>query len=106
MRAKQISLLAAALAVAAVVLFKLSRRDLASGSVAQVDSPVSPPAATVSVGTNNNTRSRSLNLSKVRRRAAEFSDDERTAFHATFEQKMKPAVVKWCQAYDGHVPFS
>lgn len=106
MRAKQICLLIAALAIAFVVLFKLSRHEPTIESVVQVDAPVPPSAVAAPMNGQKETGPGGLNLSKVRRRAAEFSDDERAHFNSIFEQKLKPAVVKWCQAYDGHIPFS
>lgn len=43
---------------------------------------------------------------KVKTRFSEFRDDEKSEFAANFEKRFKPALYKWCNAFDGHVPFA
>ncbi len=38
-------------------------------------------------------------------RKAILTSDERAAFEERFATRLKPAVEKWCNAYDGHLPF-
>jgi hypothetical protein len=43
--------------------------------------------------------------SKIKHRASEFTSDESADFATNFEAKYKPAIMKWCQAFEGHVPI-
>jgi len=43
---------------------------------------------------------------RIRSRAGELTDAEKQEFRAAFGGRLKPALVKWCQAYEGRIPFS
>lgn len=43
---------------------------------------------------------------KLKFRPNEFSDKEKTDFAENFKTKYRPAIVKWSEAYRGHVPIS
>lgn len=45
-------------------------------------------------------------LAGLRKRLTEFSEEERQKFEADFRSRLKPAIVKWAEAFDGHLPFS
>jgi len=38
-------------------------------------------------------------------RKTDFAQDQQALLTTNFEQRLKPAVVKWCKAYEGHLPF-
>jgi hypothetical protein len=61
--------------------------------------PSLPPA---SVSIQTNTTKSFTNPSK---RASELSPQEKAELEKRFESKLKPALVKWCQAYEGRIPF-
>lgn len=42
---------------------------------------------------------------KFKYRLTELSPEDRAAFAARFDQKHKPAIAGWCNAFKGHVPF-
>ena len=44
--------------------------------------------------------------SKVKWRLSDFSEDQKSAFQAKFEDSYKPAVLKWAKAYHNRVPFA
>ena len=44
--------------------------------------------------------------SEIKHRASEFTREQQTEFQATFQNKCKPAIFKWCKAYEGHIPFA
>lgn len=50
--------------------------------------------------------SNSVHHVKVKTRYAEFTDAERSEFDLNFENRYKPALSNWCNAYNGHLPFS
>jgi hypothetical protein len=43
---------------------------------------------------------------KVKSRANEFSDSEKSDFKENFEKKYRPAILKWCDVYHGHIPIA
>jgi hypothetical protein len=51
-----------------------------------------------------NAKSLTSRRSSIKRRASELTREERSAFAANFDQRYKPAVAKWCNAFAGHVP--
>ena len=61
-----------------------------------------PPLPPAPVPIQTNTTKHSNNASK---RASEFLPQERAELEKRFESKMKPALEKWCKAYDGRIPF-
>jgi hypothetical protein len=52
------------------------------------------------------TDSNKFNLKQTRLRPTELADNDQEAFQGLFETKLKPAIAKFCEAYQGHVPFS
>lgn len=42
----------------------------------------------------------------MKHRASEFNADQKAEFMANFQGKYKPAIIKWCSAFNGHVPFA
>src|SRR5882724_9563467 len=47
-----------------------------------------------------------LNQRIGRLRASEFTAEQKVEFAVEFEEKIKPALDKWCETYAGHLPFS
>ncbi|HET7623908.1 MAG TPA: hypothetical protein VFM25_01495 [Verrucomicrobiae bacterium] len=43
---------------------------------------------------------------RVKHQASNFTPEEKAEFLSNFERKYRPAIQKWCTAYEGHVPFS
>lgn len=64
------------------------------------------PAAAVVSDTSTNAPAVVLPHPKIKTRFSEFTGSEKAEFEANFKQRYKPALNKWCEAYDGHVPFS
>lgn len=40
------------------------------------------------------------------RRFADVTESEKAELADVFNQKLKPAVARWCKAYEGHLPFA
>src|SRR4051794_35995560 len=38
-------------------------------------------------------------------RASDMMEWQRTELAKKFQEKFKPAITKWCQAYEGHISF-
>jgi hypothetical protein len=43
---------------------------------------------------------------RIKLDASEFSAESKAGFRADFETKYKPAIIRWCKAYEGHVPLA
>jgi hypothetical protein len=73
------------------------------------DTPIQSPAPVIRqwpvTSAASNAASVSAGFSKIKHRASEFTSDERQEFSANFENKYGPAIVNWCTAFAGHVPF-
>jgi|GEM_PF-3161087 hypothetical protein len=39
------------------------------------------------------------------RKRVELDETQLAALNVTFEEKLKPVIEKWCEAYAGHIPF-
>jgi hypothetical protein len=43
---------------------------------------------------------------KIKHKLSEFSADQKSGFVSNFEGKYRPAIARWCKAYEGHIPFT
>ena len=69
------------------------------------DLPREKPVAVI-VATQTNQASPSNQRPKIKCRASELTQDEKSRLALDFEQRYKRAIANWCKAYDGHVPFT
>jgi hypothetical protein len=68
----------------------------------QAPSLPSPPAtAQQPAASVKHTGSRS----RIREHVSDMTPEEKAKFEREFLEKIKPAVVRWCKVYDGHIPF-
>jgi hypothetical protein len=68
--------------------------------------PPKTERAAVIVVTETNQVPRSDQRPKIKYRASELTEAEKTRFMLDFEQRYQRAIANWCKAYDGHVPFT
>lgn len=101
------------LAVGAIVLlttavFLTSKRDAEPGGArSEMAPPHLPEANPGLLASTSPPQSQATALARsIRRRAGEMTDAEKQEFRAAFEGRLKPALVKWCQTYEGRIPFS
>jgi hypothetical protein len=53
-----------------------------------------------------NLQATATRIMNVRVRASEFDEQQKAEFQANFQSKYKPAIDKWCLAYQKHLPFA
>jgi hypothetical protein len=98
------SIIVAVVVLSSVLFWHLSKLEARSAATA-IQTPSQPISAPVALApatalTANPPRSR------VKHRASEFTADQEAEFMANFEGKYKPAIAKWCNVFNGHVPFT
>jgi len=91
--------------VVVVVVFMRSPPRMNKSIVAIQDAPKATNILNVPVTLTNTARAANAR-SKIRKRASEFSDEEKRQFSADFEKTYRPRILNWCSNYDGRVPFS
>lgn len=105
MSLKKLSTITAAVAVlSSLLIWQMSKRQaIPSAPPAEASPQVAiAPVAPVPGSNSPVTRPRS----RVKHRVSEFSANEKAEFMANFEGKYKPAIAKWCGAFNGHIPFA
>jgi hypothetical protein len=54
----------------------------------------------------SNLQATAARMMSLRVRASELDEQQRAEFQANFQKKYKPVIDKWCEAYQGHLPFA
>ncbi|HEV2694771.1 MAG TPA: hypothetical protein VG347_17885 [Verrucomicrobiae bacterium] len=105
MNPKKLVLIAAGLVAAGLIFFVWTKHPTKKTQTAKASLlQVSVEAVATNAPTNAPTIVQQH--PKIKTRFSEFTSDERSEFETNFKQRYKPALNKWCEAYDGHLPFS
>jgi hypothetical protein len=91
----------------ALSLWRLWPRQPTTGAQAPTEvNGIAPESVAASTSAPTNASAPAFRRSKIKHRASEFTDQEKAAFAANFDQRYKPVVVRWCNTFAGHVPVA
>lgn len=71
-----------------------------------LNNTVTKPIAAEATNISNSAPSTNRPSQKIKAHFSELSEAEKSEFAVNFERRYKPALQKWCNAFNGHVPFS
>jgi hypothetical protein len=110
-------LVVAAAIVVAAILYEHRAKPLLGPGIIGGDGPEAnratpslpgtdtPPVVPVAPDPQASLMAQASNFMAWRKNSKTFSPEEKAALEKMFDEKLKPAVEKWCGAYAGHVPF-
>ena len=87
-----------------LILWRCGRDQIPGAQVAVAPEPGTDAALAPEPPSTNKPAARQMR-SKLKHKAGEFSEDEKTQFRANFASRYKPAIAKWATAFQGHLPF-
>lgn len=90
-----------------IVIFSFSKNRNSGESLIQPQTLIDRRPVLPSEGSNVMQKAESGYVfpSHFRKRASNFSQSERDKFLLDFEQRYRPAISNWCDAFAGHLPF-